>query len=356
MPANLKNGAFCVLPFIEKHQSTDGKNYVCCYSNIPIDNATELKQKIYSGERIPHCSKCYDLDDRKSISPRLRESIQWLKDSEVKQYLDSWTPETQDKIFFYDLRIDNKCNLACIMCGPRASSLWAKELNIDIVKNPLKFDIRDCLTAKKIYLAGGEPLIIDEFAELLGQVSELEVQPEIVINTNLSNISDKVASRLSKIKNLTLTVSVDAYGQVNEYHRWPLKWNKFIDNLNWIRNNVDCTIQLNSVIDAVSIINVYQLIELEDLVDYWDLSLVINVPELCVNNLREDQKELIIENFKKIKQSKFYTKDPTFKSRVGMIIDKIKEPGDHFMLSSFLKNLDQRRNINHINYLGIDLT
>lgn len=346
-----------MLPFIEKFQNLDGKDYLCCYGNrIPLNNdIAELSSKILNGEQIPHCKKCYDLDNQRIISPRLRESSRWLRDPDVVSYLTTWTPESEHKIFFYDLRFDNKCNLACISCNPKDSSLIAKELNVTVPKYKLNFDVNDCLTAKKIYLAGGEPLIIDEFIDLIFKIADLDQQPELVINTNLTTITPRLKSALSRIKNLTLTVSVDSFGLANEYHRWPLKWSKFMDNLLYARNNLDCTIQLNSVVDAVTVINLARLVEIEHLADQWNLSILSYPVALLVNNLPEKEKENIARQFVNIKKSKFYSTDINFKSNVDGILLQITTPGDPHLLSNYIAQIDQRRNIDHTTYLGINL-
>jgi hypothetical protein len=355
MSSFLKNKAFCVLPFIEKFQNLNGNQYLCCYSSVPLtDNKIELAEKIYNGEQIPHCKNCYKLDTLKVVSPRLLESSRWLKIPEVNSYITNWSPIADQQTFFYDLRFDNKCNLACISCSPGSSSLLAKELNVTIPKYKLNFDINDCLTAKKIYIAGGEPLIINEFIELILKIAELEQQPELVINTNLTKILP-LESVLKRIKNLTLTVSVDSFGSVNEYHRWPLKWDKFLNNLTWVRKNLNCTVQLNSVVDAVTIINIAKLIDIEHLVDQWTLSILTWPAALLLNNLPEIEKEKIIERFGNIKQSKFYTTDINFSAKVNLIVSQIKQPGDSYLLSNFIKQIDQRRNIDHTTYLGINL-
>jgi MoaA/NifB/PqqE/SkfB family radical SAM enzyme len=357
MSTFLKNKAFCVLPFIEKFQALDGKDYLCCYSNrITLNNdIVKLSSKILNGEQIPHCKKCYDLDVQRIVSPRLRESSRWLKDPEIVSYLTNWTPESEQKTFFYDLRFDNKCNLACISCNAMSSSLIAKELNVTVPKYKLNFNVNDCLTAKKIYLAGGEPLIIDEFIDLIFKIADQDEQPELAINTNLTIITPKLKSALSRIKNLTLTVSVDSFGRVNEYHRWPMKWSKFMNNLLYARNNLDCTIQLNSVVDAVTVINLAKLVEIEHLTDQWSLSVLTSPGALVVNNLPEKEKENIIQQFVNIKKSKFYSIDINFKSKVDGIIAQISNPGDPYLLSNYIAEIDQRRNINHITYLGINL-
>jgi sulfatase maturation enzyme AslB (radical SAM superfamily) len=353
----LKNTSFCVLPFIEKFQNLNGKSCLCCNSSIPVKESEldNLRLEILNQKPIPHCTTCYQQEQHKIISPRQLETSRWLRDTEVKNYIDNWQPGIESKIFFYDIRFDNKCNLACISCYPGASSLWARELNITPVKHDLNFDISQALTAKKVYLAGGEPLIIDQFIDFIQQVSQQDQQPELVINTNLTRINDELKHILMQIKNLTLVVSIDAYGSVNEYHRWPMSWNKLVNNLEWA-NTINCTLQFNTVVDAVSVLNLQQIQELEHFADQWNLTILTRPVALAINNLPERLKSSVLHNFTKIKKSKFYTKDPVFKSRVNAIEHLILEPGNEQLLNVFIGELDQRRQINHTSYLGVQLT
>ena len=172
MSANLTNLAFCVLPFIEKFQNLDGKQYLCCHSDIPVnfEDFPRIQKDIFNGIKIKECNKCYQIESNKVISPRQQETIRWLKDLEVKEYLNTWTPASESKTFFYDVRYNNKCNLACISCGPTASSLWAKELDVSTTNYDLDFSLTELGLAKKLYLAGGEPLIIDNFISLINHL------------------------------------------------------------------------------------------------------------------------------------------------------------------------------------------
>ncbi len=356
----LKNGTFCVLPFIEEFQDVNGNRKFCCYSKELIDSidshdTNKLRQKILAGESIPHCQSCYNQEKNKVISPRLKETARWLRDPEVKQYIDQWEQNQQLQTFFYDLRVDNKCNLACISCGPLYSSLWAKELEVNSNNISIDYDLDKLSKAKMIYLAGGEPLIIDQFNSLLEAVAQQEIQPEIVINTNLTRINDNIASTLKKIKKLTLTISVDAFGSINEYHRWPMSWDKFMRNLEWARS-IGCTIQFNSVIDSVSIWNIDQLIQIEHIADFWTLTNLVSPAALCINNLSIDLKPLAITKFEQIKRSRFYTTDPIFRSQVDAVINNINQPGDPDLLSMYITQIDQRRQINHFEYIGTKLT
>lgn len=354
---NLRSKTFCVLPWIEKYQNLDGKRYVCCHSRIPIspNEINGIRTKLANQEPVPHCESCYKLDQQQTISPRLQETARWLKNTQVKSHIEQWKPGDPDRTFFYDLRFDNKCNLACITCGPNSSSLWSKEMGIEIKSYPLDFDNANIVTSSKIYMAGGEPLIIDKCIELLKQVAALEQQPEIVINTNLTRIDADMQMVLQRIKNLTIVVSVDAYGRVNEYHRWPMKWKKFINNLSWAKD-IGCTIQFNTVVDAVSIINAAELVEIESYCNLWNLNILTGPVELQINNLPEHARGQVRDSWGKIKSSKFFMTDPVFKSRVAHAAALLDKSGSSTALTNYIAALDSRRGINHQNFLPIKLT
>lgn len=352
----LRNKTFCVLPWIEKYQNLNGTNYLCCNSTVPIvpSDLDSIRIKILNQESVPHCNSCYKLDEQRVISPRLRESSRWLKDPEIKSYIEQWKPGDPESTFFYDLRFDNKCNLACISCGPIASSLWARELDIKVKSPPNQFDPEDMIKSKKIYMAGGEPLIIDNYIALIDRISKQDQQPEIVINTNLTRINSNLQKILRKIKNLTLVISVDAYGSVNEYHRWPMKWDKFISNLD-LAKDIGCTINFNTVIDAVTIMNAADLVDIEHYCDQWNLSILTNPSALCINNLPKSLIPQVTDHWQKIKTSKFFKTDITFKSCANHATDLLGHTGNSQELSDYIMKLDQRRNIKHQDFLPMKL-
>ena len=354
---NLKSKTFCVLPWIEKFEEINGSRYLCCHSRVPVDESDKdlLRTKIFNQETIPHCESCYQLEQQHVISPRLEETAKWLKNPQVKSYIDNWQPGDQEQTFFYDLRFDNKCNLACISCVPTYSSLWAKELGVKIKSHPLAFNDADIVSSTKVYMAGGEPLIIERCLDLLEQISQRDQQPEVVINTNLTRVNADIKNVLQRIKNSTLVVSVDAYEKVNEYHRWPMKWAKFIDNLHWARS-INCTVQFNTVIDAVSIINAAELVAIESQCDFWNLSVLKTPAPLLINNLPEVARDQVRHSWEKIKTSKFFVSNPVFKSRVLHVFDLLNQPGHSESLANYIAELDQRRQIDHQQYLGIKLT
>ena len=353
---NYDNKAFCVLPFIHKHKRLSGMDTVCCNSQKPIsaDDIPIIRQKISDGERIDHCKTCYVNEDSGLISHRMRENNRWLADNEVKDYLDTYTPEREEITFSYDLRYSNICNLACIGCMPQQSSLWAKELKVEIKPIDFKFDIMKAKNAKWIYLAGGEPFLTPELIVLLREISELDQQPFLCINTNLTVQDDEVKDICSKLQSLTLQISFDGVGKIAEYHRWPLRWEKFKRNLEWAKS-LNCNIMFNTVVDAANVSHIHEMLEYQDYPSTWSLTMLLQPSPLRVDNLPEHLKQTAHDNFVKLRDSKHYHNDSNFKNNVDAIASKILESGNPNRLSHHIQTMDNRRNINHIDFLGIDL-
>jgi sulfatase maturation enzyme AslB (radical SAM superfamily) len=355
----LGNKTFCALPFIHQHQGVLKKNYLCCDSNLPIgdvfdDHSDSLRQQIWNGQPIPHCNVCYQMEESGQISPRQKHTIRWLKDPEVKQYLSSWQAGQLPRIVSYDVRADNTCNLGCVMCWYGASSLWARELGMP-ASSPVPFNHHNMLEAKYVYLAGGEPLLIDECLRLIAAIVQQDQQPELVINTNLTSVSDETFAQLSLVKNLTLVVSVDAFGSVNAYHRWPLVWPKFMRNLEQAKEFVGKhNIMFNTVIDAVSVLGVGQLTELEQYADHWNIENLVMPDALLIENLPAQAKPLAMQQLTQLQSCRFYNTDMAFKRVVDHAVAQLEKTGDPDLLRGYINSIDQRRKINHQDYLGVN--
>lgn len=354
---NLKfGGTFCVLPWIEEYINLSGKKQFCCWSDRSIadnNHANLLRQKIWNEEKIANCESCYTLENNQTISPRQKETIRWFKHRDIKQYFDSDVcPEFRPA--FLDLRTNNKCNLACISCNPDSSSLWAKELKIRIEPKLTAINYDKLKQYKKIYMAGGEPLIIEDYIKVLNYVADNNLDIEIVINTNLTNLSDSVISAISKIKNINFTVSIDAYDKINEYHRYPLKWSKFLNNLKKL-TNLKVNLDFNTVVNAITIFGLGELTKLSHIPNMWNLSILTTPDWLKLSNIPSHVKPLALDNLNNLKEDKFFKKDVVFRSRIYQIEEEIKADGDSKLLSHQIKILDNRRNINHLDYMGFSL-
>lgn len=356
MNERLKFGdTFCVLPWIEQHVDIKGQKRFCCYANKTLESEETtkiLRQQIWQGKKVEDCSFCYKLESHKVISPRQKESSRWLQDQDIKKHFDNKEcPEP--KLTFYDLRFDNKCNLACISCNEDASSLWAKELKIPIVNKETKIDL-NLLGIKKIYFAGGEPLIIKKYIDLLETIAAYYPEIEVIINTNLSSLPDRFLDTISQIDNISFMISIDAYKKVNEYHRYPILWDKFYNNLNLLLTK-NAIIHFNTVVDAVSVFGLADLKKLQDIPKTWNLHILQEPNWLVLKNIPKNFKSLALDAVTEfLTENKFYSNDVEFKSKIKQIQKEIKEIGNRKIFVDNINKLDLRRNIHHSDYLGFD--
>jgi MoaA/NifB/PqqE/SkfB family radical SAM enzyme len=356
----VSNGSYCGLPFVHTYLNLDGNRYLCCYSQTKINTDLEVQQlqtKILAGEKIEHCKKCYDWENQGSISPRIKETIGLLKNNRISTILEKSAADvTQSTIVSYDIRYDNRCNLACIGCNPKDSSLWARKLNVPVPLIELpEINVEHIKNSEKIYLAGGEPLISEKVYQLLSHISDADYQPEIVINSNIANIKPKFYTVLKKLKKLSITVSFDGAGSVNEYHRWPLQWDKFLNNLTII-NNEGIYVSWNTVVDSVSVWGLEQMVAIESLTRVWNIRVLQGPPELRLRNLSDDLKPMAKAQLESLRKSKFYLADPVFETRINLALAELNCDGSSDELAKKIKYLDNQRNLNHQTYLGVKLT
>ena len=277
-----------------------------------------------------------------------------MKTPEISEYFNTDSCPSP-KIYSYELRSSNKCNLACICCTPVFSSLWEKELGVDTGNKPTTIDLPTLNSAKRLYLSGGEPLIIEHYQEIFDYIVEHDLDLELVINTNLSSVSSRTFEKLSKIRNCLLNISIDSYGKVNEYHRYPLSWDKFINNLDTVKES-NIKRRFNTVADAVSVFGFDKLLDLVDYTTMWDFNILRTPSSLLLENIPTHLKSIATDKVSALKDSKFYKSDVVFKTKVNAILEQISRPGDSFLLSNYIQQLDARRKINHEDYLGIKLT
>jgi len=357
----LGNGSYCALPFVHSYLNLNGNNYLCCYSNIKLNTDQEIKilqSKLLKGEKIDHCKKCYDWEEQGSVSPRLKETMGLLKNNRIAAVLENSISNIDSaQVLSYDIRFDNRCNLACIGCNPKDSSLWARKLKIsNEVVESVAPDFEQIAGSEKIYLAGGEPLINDNVYQLLETIAQETRQPEIVINSNIASIKSRFFDVLSKLNKLSITVSFDGHGRVNEYHRWPLQWDKFLSNMQRLQE-MKIYVSWNTVIDAVSVWGLEDMTKIENLTQAWNLRVLTSPQSLLLRNLPAHLKAQAQQQLEALLVSRFARQiDPVFKTRIDLAIAELDTTGNKFLLSNYITQLDQQRKINHEHYLGVKLT
>lgn len=276
------NASFCAFPFIELMVER-GNTKVCCRSAAPVVPITKLtdfaadpqyaaiRDSMVRGELVPeHCSSCYALESLGVPSARQQETVEWANRLGFRTIEDF---QSVTKPFYYEVRPSNRCNLRCRMCGPPGSHLLDREFRVlgltDRTKPPVQkfgsgFEIVNFDNLRKLYLAGGEPLVMPETYQFLERCIQAgRTDFEFIINTNGTKVSHKLLKDLEHFSNVSFIFSVDAYDELNHYIRWPSDWLTITDNWRVLRSRGH-KVSINT---TISLYNVHRLHELYEFID-----------------------------------------------------------------------------------------
>lgn len=367
------NKSFCIFPFIEV-LANNGITTVCCRSYKEVTRLSELKDfcndpkytairnQLLTGESIPdHCSACYQLEDRGIVSPRIQETVEWANRLDLKSLEDL---QAITSPAYYEIRPSNICNLQCRTCNPHSSHLIAREYTqLKLVADDfskfeyVNFDYIDFTNVKKIYVAGGEPTAMTEFYEFLDRcIVNGQTNFELLINTNGTKLSDRFKQQLKHFKTVSFIVSIDGFGGLNHYIRWPSDWDRIIQNVEYLCLHYPVSFNI-----TVSIYNILRLNELVSYLEYRFPRAVVHCqsahsPEDTFSALNFPYPELLIDKLTSIQNLNCYKNDRLLSSFINSMI---KHYADHpvldlSLLKQFFKfndRLDQSRNIQLADYI-----
>lgn len=250
------------------------------YDNISdTRNASLLKdirKTLIAGKKHPECKRCWDEESADINSRRIKVNQQY---KEKNFYINNTFPDGSIseavKILEYDLRFGNFCNLKCVTCGPTDSNTWYKDheklyskynapktLEWPLQKefwNDIEKYIPDM---KVITLMGGEPLLIEQHYDFLKKCIDLDHAKNISLEyfTNVTNIHKKAIVLWEQFKRVEVNCSIDAYGKLNDYIRYPSKWKMIEKNIKILDESADNIFP--SIKTTVSVFNIYYLDEL----------------------------------------------------------------------------------------------
>jgi hypothetical protein len=364
------NKSYCVLPFIHLHVNEKNDVKLCCLADgktvgkysadfdfVNNPELQEIRQAMLAGERVPHCRACYKYEDGGADSSRLRDSREWIEKLNITDI-----QQTPIELMYYDIRNDNLCNLSCRMCNPQFSSQIAKEykeLGWVWPIEPMSFgfnDVVDLNTAKKIYVAGGEPSLMPEFRKFLKRaVDENKTDIEIRMNTNATNLNKEYRALLSKFTNLNIVCSIDGHDQINKYIRWPADWETIVENIHGLLE-ITSSIAFNVTVGIWNISNLSKLVFFLEQ-EFPNCPILLNQIMFPPHQMLTafPNKDLALADLERLKQSKHYTNDESFRSKVDFYITSVTESIiDIKVLADFFKfndTLDNSRNVKLQDYI-----
>lgn len=264
---------FCALPFSHLFLSEEGTSFPCCYAletgaanrdsaGNPIQVRDEsslraawkaqdkLRKEMLEGKQPAACNRCFQLE---------ANGLQSLREVSNKRFAE-FLPELMAgagsdgsapmRFLSFDLRLGNHCNLRCQMCSPASSRKLMDDFkllypgsegefdrfaNLDWHSDPRFLDLilRHAGELREIHFAGGEPFLIPEVSSF---VQELSTSPRagqirLSFNTNGTLLPERLLNLFRKFEGVRLIVSLDGVGAVNDYIRYPSRFEKIDANL-----------------------------------------------------------------------------------------------------------------------------
>lgn len=243
------------------------------------DILKDVRKSMMNGEWHPECERCRQEEMNGIRSRREYENEDWGKwfgDISVEKIAPHTAPDgtiatDSINIDFVDIRYGNFCNLKCRMCGPTDSHSWYDDHvkitgnthykdtheKIELTKNDKgrwhttqydwfqnnetywsNFD-RYAPFAKKLYIVGGEPLIIEEHQESLERLvkSGRSKKIQLEYNTNLTMVPTKLIDLWEQFKQIRIGVSIDGCNEVFDYQRTPAKFSSVYENMRKLQDN-----------------------------------------------------------------------------------------------------------------------
>jgi len=269
----MENGmsdSYCVYPFINVHTNTDGRCKLCChvYSEdyIQVDGKDavlgktdwwniwngqymlDVRAKMLGGGKVKECNRCYEHEEK-----GLESSRQWAN----KTYRASVTHGNPTHL---ELRLGNHCNLKCNSCWSVSSDNIYKERKKILANETVPKWLNDqwqheiksveehdwawyetqefkdfvdsvAPTLERLYLTGGEPTLIQANQYVLDAlVSAGNNKCYVAWTTNMTTWPEGFYDKLDFFDASEIQMSIDGFGEHNQYIRYPTDWKKVEEN------------------------------------------------------------------------------------------------------------------------------
>lgn len=304
--SHTKSKQFCALPWFSIQVDHESVLNPCCVydhksndSKIPITNGeasinqylksiVPIKEKMLAGIDVKECSGCYKDETSGTFSSRQAANEYYRTDKSGDYYEKNLN---HFNLFELDIKINNLCNYACAMCNPLNSSKiyteWLDSLEVEHIKdflskNPGYLDtVKSCYNNKNTYevfenllnypikklkISGGEPLMDPQLINILKSIDKVKKRGiDLCIITNGSKDIVKAIKEIGDFKNITILVSLEGIGKIQEYIRKHSNWKVVEKNiLQWKEQtlkNKRYSLEINHVLQGMSIPNLDKLVK-----------------------------------------------------------------------------------------------
>lgn len=341
---------FCIYPWVHQYVGPPGDVKPCCnyLQNEQIgsfkentleeiwnnDATKKMRLDMLNGVEVSGCAIC---NNRQGIvhSTYRDDANQNLFTADTHEIINATQEDGYlpiHRLQYIDARWNNLCNLRCRTCGPRFSTSWvddhAKLYNLSAEGRSRSGDVftfsgkyEDQLFeeiephlpyVKRIYFAGGEPLmqkdhykVLEELIKL-GHVGTNEKPLTIHYNTNFTQLKlgkYKAIDLWKQFKDININASLDASHARAEYWRKGTEWSTIVENREKLLNecpNAKFRISFTlSWVNAFNMCDFYkEWVEKEYIVPGHFLINLLDVPShYCLKSVPTWKKQKIEKEF-----------------------------------------------------------
>lgn len=251
---------------------------------INSDSYKDIRLQMLDNKVPSACLTCYNIEKSGGMSKRLREEKPDIDYKSITNPDGSILPNIAN----LELRLGNFCNLKCRSCNAESSTSWIDDYyklkdkvplpsNFDRIKNsPDTYydwveDIELYVQMLKyspemrlLQISGGEPFLVDKHSHLLDLLIENDIAKQITISyiTNANYNFDKVKfifDKLTKFKQVNISISVDDIGARNTYIRSLSNFDLTIKNIKRFINEYDFYFTITQTVNVFNFLYVEEL-------------------------------------------------------------------------------------------------
>jgi sulfatase maturation enzyme AslB (radical SAM superfamily) len=364
--------SFCIMPWSGISTEASGGYRPCCWMDgthlyrgsiddyETSDYLSEMKQDFLEGRYPDTCSRCKWNDENNMVSKRQRENKKWLEKNNIEDYA------TTDYSII-DLRLNNKCNLLCVSCGPKSSSAIfeeveqnqdkhlthykliynkVKDMNLSTPYSDEEVDklIERINPTSRVYFTGGEPTLVKPAFRVLEKMLEKGYNKDVPIefNSNFQALNKKWIEQLKQFKGLMMP-SIDAVGSQAELIRYGSKWQDVDYNFRYFFK--ECTGFRIKIWPTISILNILYIKNIIEWADSFESDRI----EISLDNRLSAPAWLDIKNMPdslKDKAREYLSGDPRFLD----ILRHLNEVANVNEQKNFITNMDKLDAIRNTNW------
>lgn len=256
-----------------------------------------IRLSMLEDKEHPHCVRC-NLEEKSGLtSARMNQRLLFqetfsFEESKAQTAEDGSIQPGETRLGFADLRLGNKCNLKCRMCGPSESSGWYEEhfytvgSGFRMASEKVKLEAQGSRVGlreefqfrwvdhdaawerldralgnlKMLHMVGGEPFLEEKQISTLEKLVKSGRSKSIIIdyNSNLSVIPERLRALWKEFFQVRIGASIDGIQETHEYIRFPSKW-KMVE-----RNFLDLAASDENLLiwptTTVQILNAYEFL------------------------------------------------------------------------------------------------